>query len=312
MPIYRDDLPQLGDQPYLADSGLETDLIFHRGVDLPEFAAFVALDSEVGRQALIDYYSEHIDVASAAGCGLVLETATWRASSGWAERMGLSAEQLAQVNRAAVAVLTDLRTARAAELAGPLVVSGCIGPREDAYNPGRLMSTEQADRYHSTQIEALALTDVDMVHAMTITYAAEATGIARAAARYDVPVAISFTTETDGQLPNGTPLEEAIAVVDGATRGYAAYFGVNCAHPTHFADALGAGHAVGRIRCIRANASRKSHRELDESTELDEGDPGELAELYSRLRDAHPQITVLGGCCGTDTRHIAAIAAACL
>jgi homocysteine S-methyltransferase len=308
----RAELPQLAAGPFLTDSGLETDLIFHRGLDLPEFAAFVALESATGRRALATYYNDHVDVASVASSGLILETPTWRASIGWGPRTGHSAGQLAQLNRDAVALLSDLRNGRANQLTGPLVISGCIGPGSDAYHPERLTSAEDAERYHSTQVETLADAGVDMVHAMTITYADEAIGIVRAARRCDVAVAVSFTTETDGRLPDGTELRDAIAFVDEMTEASAAYFGVNCAHPTHFVDALGAGGAAERVRCVRANASRLSHAELDESQELDEGNPTELAELYRRLQETHPQISILGGCCGTDARHIAAIAAACL
>jgi homocysteine S-methyltransferase len=174
------------------------------------------------------------------------------------------------------------------------------------------MREDEAEGYHSEQIAILAATEVDLVHAMTITYAAEAIGIARAAASAGVPVAISFTTETDGRLPDGTSLADAIAAVDAATGGSPVYYGVNCAHPSHFASALPGGPIGARLRSIRANASRKSHAELDESPTLDAGDPVELAGDYLRLRAQHPSISILGGCCGTDARHMQAIADAFL
>ena len=193
-----------------------------------------------------------------------------------------------------------------------MLVSGCIGPRADAYRPAERMTEDEAQAYHTEQIDILAATEVDLVHAMTITYPAEAIGIARAAAAAAVPAAISFTTETDGRLPDGTSLADAVAAVDAATGGAPVYYGVNCAHPSHFESALPSGAAGARVRSIRANASRKSHAELDESPTLDAGDPAELAGDYLRLRAQHPPITIFGGCCGTDARHVQAIADAVL
>ena len=194
----------------------------------------------------------------------------------------------------------------------PVVVTGCIGPRADAYRRAERMSEDEAGDYHRDQIEVLAATDADLIHAMTLTYTAEAIGMARAAVAAGVPVAVYFTTETDGRLPDGTALADAIAAVDAATGSAPAYYGVNCAHPAHFETALPGGAAGVRVRSVRANASRKSHAELDASPELDAGDPAELAGDYVRLRARHPGITILGGCCGTDARHVQAIADACV
>jgi homocysteine S-methyltransferase len=194
----------------------------------------------------------------------------------------------------------------------PVVVSGCVGPRADAYVRAECMLEDEAEEYHREQVEVLAATDADLIHAMTLTYAAEAIGMARAAAGAGVPVAVYFTTETDGRLPDGTSLADAVAAVDAATGGTPVYYGVNCAHPAHFEAALPGGAAGARVRSVRANASRKSHAELDESPDLDAGDPAELAADYVRLRARHPGITILGGCCGTDARHVQAIADSCL
>jgi homocysteine S-methyltransferase len=310
--VYRNALPQLGDDLLLTDSGLETDLIFHGGVELPEFAAFVLVEDPAGVVALDSYYRRHVDIAVDHRCGVVLEAPTWRASSDWGARLGYSESDLRRVNEAAVSVLERVRQDCAAQTASPVVVSGCIGPRADAYSAAERMPADAAEAYHRPQIETIAGTSADMVHAMTLTYADEAIGIVRAAARVGIPVVVSFTTETDGRVPDGSTLSEAISAVDTATDGAAAYFGVNCAHPSHFASALPAGDVASRVRSIRANASRKSHAELDESPTLDEGDPVELAADYAHLLARHPQLRVLGGCCGTDARHVRAIADACL
>jgi S-methylmethionine-dependent homocysteine/selenocysteine methylase len=303
---YREALPQLGGT-FITDGGMETTLIFHQGLELPHFASFVLLEDEAGRRALLDYYRPYVEIAREHRVGIALDTPTWRANRDWGERLGYSAEGLADVNRRAVVLLEELRAEGGGE--PPLVISGCVGPRGDGYRADELMSAEEAEEYHAAQIATFAETTADMVSALTLTYADEAVGIVRAAERDWIPVAVSFTVETDGRLPNGQSLREAIEQVDSQTGGAAVYFMVNCAHPTHFEHALD-GEWTERIRGIRANASAKSHEELDEAEELDDGNPAELAQQYRELSARLLNLTVVGGCCGTDHRHIAAICAA--
>jgi S-methylmethionine-dependent homocysteine/selenocysteine methylase len=300
-------LPQLsGDRLYITDGGLETTLIFHLGLDLPDFAAFDLLRDDTGTEALRRYFEPYLAVARERGAGLVLDSATWRASRDWGERLGYSREELAEANRRAVALTEGLR-ASAPDV--PTVLNGVVGPRGDGYVVGETMTAAEAEDYHAEQIGTFAETAAEMVSAITMTYVDEAVGITRAAQAAGLPAAISFTVETDGRLPSGQPLGEAIEQVDAETGSSPAYFMVNCAHPTHFADVLD-GPWRERIAGIRANASTMSHAELDAATELDEGNPTELAAQYLALRDRLPNAKVLGGCCGTDDRHIAAIAAA--
>lgn len=304
-------LPQL-DRPFLTDAGLETDIVFNRGFDLPHFASITLLASAAGTQALDDYFRGFLALAERMGVGLILESATWRASPDWAGPLDLSQAELDSLNRTAIGMLTALRGEYAARIP-EAVVSGCIGPRGDGYDPGRIMSVDEAKQYHSRQAEVLASAGADMLTAITMTNVPEAIGIARAAEALEAPVAISFTVETDGRLPTGETLADAVRAVDEATRSYPAYYMINCAHPTHFAAPLEAGGPwTARIGGVRANASRCSHAELDAMTELDIGDPAELAALYCDLRRRFPAINVLGGCCGTDLRHVTAIAEACL
>ncbi len=304
-------LPQL-DRCFLADAGLETDLIFNRGLELPHFAAVTLLATSAGREALEAYFKDFLELAERVGSGLVLETATWRAGPDWAEPLGLDQDQLDQLNKEAVRMLRRLGEQFKTRVTD-LIVSGCIGPRGDGYDPGRVMSREEAEAYHSHQAAVLASAGADMLSAITMTNVAEAVGIARVARRLEIPVAISFTVETDGRLPTGDSLESAIKEVDEASGGYPAYYMVNCAHPDHFAAVLDPTASwISRVRGVRANASRCSHAELDAMTELDMGNPAELAAQYRDLRARIPHINVLGGCCGTDLRHIAAIAEACL
>jgi len=252
--VYRSALPQLSGEVFLTDSGLETDLIFNDGFDLPEFASFVLVDDARGMAALEAYFRRHADIAVRHGCGVILEAPTWRASRDWGSRIGYPAADLRRVNESAVGLLTRVRGGYVDAASSPVVVSGCIGPRADAYSPADRMPEDRAEDYHAEQIGILAATDVDLVHAMTITYAAEAIGIARAAARAGVPAAISFTTETDGRLPDGTSLTDAVAAVDEATGGAPVYYGVNCAHPSH------ASGACARTPHGRATLSSMSRR----------------------------------------------------
>jgi homocysteine S-methyltransferase len=296
-------LPQVEGGTFITDGGMETTLVFHQGFDLPHFAAFVLLDDPAGRDVLRAYYRSYIDIAEARDVGIVLDTPTWRANPDWGEKLGYGAEPLAEINRRAVAMLDELRTPR-------VLVSGCIGPRGDGYRVDAEMSPKEAEGYHTPQIEAFAETTADLVTALTLTYADEATGIVRAAAEAKTPVVISFTVETDGRLPSGQALGEAIEQVDAETNRSAAYFMVNCAHPTHFSDVLEPAPWLERLRGVRANASTKSHAELDEAEELDEGDPDELVARYRELRDRLPRLSIVGGCCGTDHRHVEAVCAA--
>jgi homocysteine S-methyltransferase len=260
---------------------------------------------------LRDYHAPFIEAARANGYGFILDGPTWRASSDWGTKLGYSKEALAAVNREAVSMTLELRDAHETP-AMPMVVSASIGPRGDGYVPGELMSAEEAQAYHAEQIGVLADTEADMLTAYTLTNVAEAIGIARAAKAAGIPVALSFTLETDGKLPTGDRLADAIGIVDAATASYAAYYMINCAHPTHFASTLREGGAwLKRLRGIRANASKRSHAELNDAPDLDAGDPEELGAQYRSLLSSYPHIRIVGGCCGTDDRHIACIGAAC-
>ena len=312
MSTSRHTLPQLGDGLFLTDGGAETTLIFHDGFDLPYFAAFHLLRDEKGTRALRRYFARHASIAKKNGTGFILESATWRASRDWGDLLGYTQEELDDANRKAIALLRDIK----AEYETPrsrMVISGCVGPRGDGYDPGKVMSPEEAEAYHARQIGIFADERVDMVSAITMTNIYEAIGVTQAAQAAGLPVVISFTVETDGNLPTGESLGKAITAVDRATGNGPAYYMINCAHPTHFESRLASGEAwVERIGGIRANASRCSHAELDGATELDDGDPVEFGRQYRDIRARFKRINVLGGCCGTDHRHIEQIAMSCI
>jgi S-methylmethionine-dependent homocysteine/selenocysteine methylase len=305
---HRHRLPQLDAAgPFLTDGGLETTLIFHRGLDLPCFAAFALLANDSGRDELRRYFAPYLALAREHGDGFVLDTATWRANPDWGARLGYGLDDLDAANRTAVALAEEIRAAGEAK-ATPVVINGVIGPRGDGYDPGELMTADEAQRYHARQIATFADTAADMVTGLTLTNPEEAIGIAGAARDHALPAVISFTVETDGRLPDGSPLGDAIERVDAETGGSVAYFMINCAHPTHFAGVLDDDGAWReRIGGLRANASAKSHAELDEAEELDEGDPAALSAEHAALRRRLPAVAVLGGCCGTDHRHVEAI-----
>jgi S-methylmethionine-dependent homocysteine/selenocysteine methylase len=304
---HRDHLPQLDGDLFLTDGGIETTLIFHEGLDLPAFAAFDLLKDEEGTEALRRYYVPYAELAREHGVGFVLESPTWRASPRWGRQIGYDDEELDRLNRRAIVLMEEIRD-RYAPHGAPVVISGCVGPHDDGYSPAAMLTASDAEDYHATQITTFSDTAADMVTAITMTYADEAIGITRAAVKAGMPVAISFTVETDGRLPSGQGLGEAIRQVDQETGAAAAYFMINCAHPTHFDDVLGEHEPwQDRIRGLRANASTKSHAELDEAAELDEGDPADLGARYAGLRARLPELSVLGGCCGTDHRHVGEI-----
>jgi len=302
----------MGNGLFLTDGGLETTLVYQENWELPSFAAFVLLDCASGIETLRSYYLKYIELALRYKAGMILESPTWRASPRWGAQIGYTETDLVRINTNAIAQLCQLRDQYSTEQT-PMVISGCIGPQDDGYSPGTLMSVEEAARYHGFQAKAFAQTDADMLCAVTFTYVEEAIGATLAAAAVEMPIAISFTVETDGRLPSGCSLEYAIAAVDKATDNGPAYYMINCAHPTHFKNQLAAGdHWTKRIGGIRANASCKSHAELDAATELDSGDPADFGAQYSALRRLLPKLNIMGGCCGTDHRHVAAIAANCM
>jgi homocysteine S-methyltransferase len=311
MPMFRHDLPQVKDKLFLTDGGLETTLVFLENVQLPMFASFPLVVDEKGRRRLRDYYRPYLQIARERNLGFILDTPTWRASADWGEALGFSPKALTSVNRRAVALLEEIRNE--ADHPAPLVISGIIGPRGDGYRPDSRMTADEAQHYHGAQMRTFADTEADMVSAVTLPYVDEALGITQAALDARIPLVLSFTVETDGTLPSGEELSDAIARIDDATGGYPAYYMINCAHPRHFEHVLQDGGGwTDRIRGIRANASTRSHAELDEATELDIGDPESLGQDYRRLRGKLRRLCVMGGCCGTDHRHLKAICEAVL
>jgi S-methylmethionine-dependent homocysteine/selenocysteine methylase len=313
MAKYRRALSQMRGDFFLTDGGIETTLIFREGLDLPFFAAFHLFRTPQGVDALRKYFRTYAELAKKHRSGLVLETATWRASADWGNKLGYTSGELDEVNRNSVALLEEVRS-EYETAASSIVISGCIGPRGDGYVPAELMSVDQAEAYHRQQVGTFAGTAADLVTAITINYAEEAIGLARAAKDAELPVVISLTVETDGRLPTGQSLGDAIEQIDAATSSYPSYFMINCAHPSHFSRVVeGQQSWKDRIRGLRANASKMSHAELNDAPELDAGDPEALGRDYAMLKRRQLKyLNVFGGCCGTDHRHVDQMAFACL
>jgi homocysteine S-methyltransferase len=312
MSKYRRRLPQLCGRPFLTDGGLETTLIFQDGIDLPFFASFDLLKTERGATVIRDYYERYIAIAKRSRTGFVLEGATWRASPDWGEKLGYSRTQLAEANRAAVTLMADLRDEHESAQT-QIVISANIGPRGDGYKIEKAMSAAEAEDYHGWQVAIFRDTEADLISAFTINYVEEGIGVARACRKAGMSSVISFTVETDGKLPSGQTIRDAIEQTDRETDNAPTYYMLNCAHPTHFADALRKGEPwVARLRGLRANASTRSHAELDMAPDLDIGDPADLGQRYRALCLQFGHLAVLGGCCGTDHRHIEQISLACV
>lgn len=307
MSRFRHALPQLSGGLFLADGGIETDLIFNHQIAIREFAAHTLLQDPIGREAMARYFREYLSLARAYGTGFILDSQTWKAHMHWANDLGATRQDLQTANRDSVDFIAGIRD-EFSDNPGPIVLSGIIGPTSDAYAPEQRISINDAEQYHSLQLGWLAETEVDMVAGVTFPRTDEAIGFVRAARSFDLPVVISFTVETNGCLPSGRPLGDAIRAVDDATAGSAAYFQVNCAHPDHFFHVFDGSDWTHRVRGLRCNASRLSHAELDCCEVLDDGDPEEMGEQYQAILRRVPWLNIFGGCCGSDLRHITRIA----
>lgn len=295
-------------RPFLTDGGLETWLFFQQGFEAPLFAAIMLMDDDPARQAMREYFDGFLAMAGRAQTGFVLDTVTWRGCTEWAQKLGVTEDELLRLSTEAVRFAAGIRDEWQSRVPS-ILINGVVGPAGDGYAPGDVPSADESFAMHGPQIRVLAEAGVDMISAITMTNVGEAIGIVRAARAAGLPVVVSFTVETDGRLPNGEALGDAIRAVDEATDGAPAYFMVNCAHPDHFRDTIAGGTDwVARIGGLRANASRLSHAELDVAEELDDGDPEEFGTLHAQMAGLLPGLRVLGGCCGTDRRHVGAVA----
>ena len=310
----------LTERRFMTGGGTETYLAFHQQFPMREFCAFEIFEDEAALAEMESaYLYPLISAVDAHGHGLLLDALVWRAHPDYVVALGYGPADLRRLNELAVSrthAAVEVWREREGRPSGdfPILVAADIGPRGDGYRVDTAPSVADAFDYHRAQLRVLAGTKTDVVCAWTMTNASEAIGITQAAREWELPVIVSATVETDGHLPDGSTLGEFIHRVDDATDGLPVFYMVNCAHPTHLADTLETARRRGedwlqRFKGLRANCSKKSHEELDNSTELDRGNPQELADQLAVLQEAY-ELQVLGGCCGTDVEHIAEIARA--
>lgn len=304
-------LPHQTDDIFLTDGGTETWLMYKRGFELPEFSAFHLLNDPRSAAALREYYMTFANVAKKLGTPFIFDSLTYRASKDWGALLGYSTQSLAEMNYKCFELYREC-AAEAGLAAENTVISGCIGPKGDAYETNQDLTAESAEAYHAEQIQTFKAAGVDIVTALTLNTTDEAIGIAKASAEVGIPSVIAFTIEKDRKLRSGETLKQAIELVDAATSGAPAYYMINCSHPADFGPALASEPWANRVRGLRANASSLDHGTLCQLGHLEEGNPDELAQQYADIRDAYPKMNVFGGCCGTDYVHVEKIGKALL
>ena len=304
-------LPHQTDDIFLTDGGTETWLMYKRGFEIPEFSAFHLLNDQRAATALREYYTAFASIAAKLGTPFIFDSLTYRASRDWGALLGYSANALAEMNHKCFELYCEC-AADAGLIAENTVISGCVGPKGDAYHTNQELTPERAQAYHSEQIDTFKAAGADIVTALTLNTTGEAIGIAKASAQAGIPSVISFTIEKDRKLRSGETLKQAIEMVDAATSNAPAYYMINCSHPVDFGPALTNEPWASRIRGLRANASSLDHGTLCQLGHLEEGDPDELARQYVDIRAAHPAMNVFGGCCGTDYAHVEKIGRALL
>ena len=301
MPKYRENLPLLNNNIFACYVGMNTELLYRDGIDLPGFASYPLLMNSKHKKLIRNYYCNLVDLARDQNVGVILDSVTWVASRDRGAALGFTPSELKSFNIQAIELMAQVRESHG-DL--PTLLCGQVGPRGDSYAPKDLMITGHAEEYHSEQIETYSITEADLVGGFTFCYPEEASGVVRAAQRFNMPVVISFTVETDGRLPIGMSIQEAIEQVDAETNQGALYFLINCAHPDHLSNSFGEGQWLKRLKGVVVNASRCSHAELEVAEKLDDGDPDELGVLVGKLRKQNSHFNIFGGCCGTNFRHM--------
>ncbi|MDX2274422.1 MAG: homocysteine S-methyltransferase family protein [Hyphomonadaceae bacterium] len=300
---------QREDVIYLTEGGQETELMYKFGFELPEFAMYPLLDNAEALAAMRGMYQRVLETAAKHQVGVLLGGLDYRASPDWASKLGYSREGLADAQFRCIGFLREAAEPFEGQIPDIKIV-GCVGPRGDAYSLNRTITAEEAEDYHAVQIETLKRAGVDLISAMTFNNIEEAVGVARAAAKANMPLTVSFTLDSTHRLKSGPSLKQAIEQTDArAGDARPAFYGVNCSHPVEFEPALEPGDWIKRVRSLRPNASAKEKVELCKIGHLEDGDPVEFGEQMGDLARRYPHIDVWGGCCGTWERHLDHIAA---
>jgi S-methylmethionine-dependent homocysteine/selenocysteine methylase len=295
-------------QLFLTDGGIETEIMYKWGFDLPHFAMYPLLDNADATAAMRGMYRRYLDVVAKHGLSALMGGLDYRASPDWGALLGYSREGLAEANLRSITFLRELATEYGDNIP-QILIAGYVGPRGDAYKVNRTMTEAEAEDYHAVQLATLKAGDVDLAWAFTFNNIPEAIGAARAAARIEVPLAISFTVDGTSRLKSGPSLAEAVETVDAETGEAApAFYTLNCSHPVEFEPGLTPGAWIGRVRGFRPNASKKDKIALCKLGHLEEGDPFELGCLMGDLARRYLHMDIWGGCCGTGDVHLDEIA----
>jgi S-methylmethionine-dependent homocysteine/selenocysteine methylase len=294
-------------QLFLTDGGIETEIMYKWGFELPHFAMYPLLDNPDAMSAVRAMYRRYLDVVAKHRLSALMGGLDYRASPDWGALLGYSPEALAEANLRSIAFLRELADEYADDIP-QILIAGYVGPRGDAYQTNRTITAAEAEDYHAVQLATLKAADVDLAWALTFNNIPEAIGVARAAARIGVPLAISFTLDTTSRLSSGPSLARAVETVETETDGAPAFYSLNCSHPVEFEPALTPGGWTERVRGFRPNASRMDKIALCKLGHLEEGDPVELGRLMGTLARRYPHMDVWGGCCGTGDVHLDQIA----
>lgn len=279
------------------------------GIRLDEHVVNSALIyDKSGRAALEAIYRQYLDIGQRYQLPLLLSTPTWRAGRERIAAAGLAGRDVNGDNSRFLAELRDSY----GDYARQVAICGLMSCRGDAYKPAEAMSANAAGDFHSWQANALAAAGVDFLLAATLPALSEAIGLARAQAATGLPYLISFVARPEGTLLDGTPLDTAIATIDVAITPRPLAYLINCTHASIFRSALlnernSSPLVRARIIGLLANTAALSPDELDESAELVEEAPEVFGNSVAALRD-ELNMKVLGGCCGTDERHIDCLA----
>jgi homocysteine S-methyltransferase len=292
---------------YMCEGGTETEIMYKHGFDFPHFAVFELLNDPKAVAALTGMYRQYFEVVAKYKMSALVGGLDYRASPDWGALLGYSAEGLADINHRCIDFLRNISKEYTAEIDN-ILVQGLIGPRGDAYNANHSITENEAQDYHSVQLETLKSTDIDLVSALTFNSIPESIGVARAAADLNIPLCISLSLDSSSKLNTGPTLGEAIETIDAATKSSAAFYMINCVHPLEYAPALKAESWMKRIRGVRPNASVMDKMSLCKIGHLEDGNPIELGQQVGDLIHRYPHMDIYGGCCGTWDAHLDQIA----
>ncbi len=292
---------------WLTEGGIETEIMYKWGHDMPHFAMFPLLERAAAAADIRGMYRRYLDVAARHGFAALIGGFDYRASPDWGALLGYSDEGLAEANLRSIDFLRGLAREYRDGLPDARI-AGYVGPRGDAYSLNRTITEDEAAEYHAVQLATLKRAGVDLAWAVTFNNPAEARGVVRAAREIGVPLALSFSLTSSSRLASGQTLAEAVQSVDAASDGYPAFYALNCSHPLEFEPALTPGAWQDRLRCIRPNAARIDKIALCKLGHLEEGDPHELGRQMADVARRFPQMDIWGGCCGTCESHLEEIA----